>query len=84
MSNYAVMKLGAVATRSVMAGEPAEWTTPDTAWWRIHTVLTWETEDGAQRFADMNGGVVTPFTVVFRGVGILQAHGPVQHSPDED
>lgn len=46
-------------------------------------LLTWETRDGAQRFADMNGGFVTPFAVLDATVSTMQTHGPLQHSPDE-
>lgn len=46
-------------------------------------LLTWETRDGAQRFADMNGGFVTTFAVIDAPVSTIQTHGPLQHSPDE-
>jgi hypothetical protein len=64
-------------------GSPIEWYPLRTAWRALDHVLTWDTEDGAQRFADMNGGNVTPLSEVFSGPGILQPHGPLQHSPDE-
>lgn len=67
MSKFAVV-LPAVGVVACRAGV---WRTPAEAWRNVGNVLTWETEDGAQLFADMNGGTVTPFSEVFDQTVIL-------------
>lgn len=81
---FCVTRDGGVAGRCPhVVGSPIEWLILRTAWRALDHVLAWETREGAQRFADMNGGTVTPLSEVFTGAGILPTHGPVQHSPDE-
>lgn len=81
---YCVMRAGTVACRCPHAlACPVEWYPLRTAWRALDHVSTWDTQDGAQLFADMNGGNVTLLSEVFRGPGILPTHGPVQHSPLE-
>jgi len=43
-------------------GPGFKWRTPDANGRAPDDVLTWETRDGAQKFADMNGGTVTTIT----------------------
>lgn len=58
--------------------EPFGWMVIARAWRALDHVLTWETEDGAQRFADMNGGTVKPLSEVFDQSVILS---PVDSKP---
>lgn len=74
--------LGAVACRAGIA-DGVSWRLYSDAWRCVGNILTWDTEDGAQLFADMNGGTVKPLSEVFDHTVILPPHGPLQHSPDE-
>lgn len=54
------------------------------AWRELRRVLTWETERGAQLFADMNGGTVKPLSEVFDHTVILaplETHSPTESTP---
>lgn len=41
------------------------WYSRPDAWRNLPQVLTWDTQEGAQLFADMNGGTVKPLSEVF-------------------
>lgn len=56
------------------------WRTPVEAWRILTDVLTWETQDGAQKFADMNGGTVTPLAEIFDQSVILP---PIESQPTD-
>lgn len=73
-----VVMPGTVACRcaAYRPGSPTVWRNLADAWMDIGSVLTWGTLVGAQLFADMNGGTVTPLTEVFREPGIVPAVHP--------
>lgn len=76
---FAVVLADTVACRCPHAlACPIEWYPLRTAWRALDHVLTWETEDGAQRFVDMNGGTVKPLSEVFDQSVILS---PVDSKP---
>lgn len=53
---------------------PIAWPTLPEAWRTLDRVLTWDTYDGAQRFAEMNGGTVKSLAEVFTS-GVLSNVG---------
>jgi hypothetical protein len=63
---FVAVMAGTVACRCphAVAG-PIEWYPLRTAWRALDHVLTWDTEDGARRFVDMNSGTVKPLSEVF-------------------
>lgn len=56
--------LGAVACRAGIA-DGVSWRLYSDAWRCAGNILTWDTREGARRFADMNGGTVKPLEEVF-------------------
>lgn len=48
------------------------------AWRAVCNILTWETQEGAQKFADMNGGTVKLLSEVFDQSVILS---PIESQP---
>lgn len=73
--------LGCIWTRPWETGCGAVITPYAEAWRAVYNVLTWDTPEGAQRFADMNGGTVKHLSEVFDQSVILS---PVEtQSPTE-
>jgi hypothetical protein len=83
MDTYAVTRPSSIGT--VVAchfPDGTEWMGLREAWRHWTFILTWETEHGAEQFAAMNGGTVTPLAEVFDPSVIL---GPSEtRSPQHD
>lgn len=78
VSPYCVVlpALGVVACRVTILSVTPEtaydvWRLLPTAWRDLDHVLTWDTQEGAQLFADMNGGTVKSLSEVFDHTVIL-------------
>lgn len=74
---YCAVRGTAVACRAGIA-DCIRWASRADAWRNIGNVLTWETQEGAQLFVDMNGGTVTPLAEVFDQSVILS---PIESQP---